>query len=35
MPLKQAFAMLDEGVIDDGKTCVVLQKVRTQLGADF
>ncbi len=35
MPLKQALAMLDEGVIDDGKTCVVLQKVRTQLGADF
>jgi ADP-ribose pyrophosphatase len=31
MPLKQALAMLDNGTIDDGKTCVVLQKVRTEL----
>jgi ADP-ribose pyrophosphatase len=32
MPLAQAFSMLDDGTIDDGKTCVVLQKVRTLLG---
>ncbi len=32
MPLTQALAMLDDGSIDDGKTCVVLQKVRTVLG---
>jgi ADP-ribose pyrophosphatase len=31
MPLTQALAMLDDGIIDDGKTCVVLQKVRTAL----
>lgn len=31
MPLTQALSMLDDGNIDDGKTCVVLQKVRTWL----
>jgi ADP-ribose pyrophosphatase len=32
MPLTQALTMLDDGTIDDGKTCVVLQKVRSELG---
>lgn len=31
LPLAQALSMLDDGVIDDGKTCVVLQKVRSWL----
>lgn len=34
LPLSQALSMLDDGVIDDGKTCVVLQKVRTWLQSE-
>ena len=29
LPLSTAYDMLDDGSIDDGKTCVVLQKTRT------
>jgi ADP-ribose pyrophosphatase len=35
MPLAQAFAMLDDGSIEDGKTCVVLQKVRSVMGIRY
>lgn len=34
LPLSQALSMLDDGDIDDGKTCVVLQKVRTWLQSE-